>query len=486
MLASHGLDCLQDDPEMAAIDAFVTKLCNVPMATVSVVEEKRQWFRVREGIEERETPHATSFCAHAMLGSEPMVITNTTKDPCFAQFASVTGPEHIRFYAGAPILAEGGTPIGALCAIDTVPRPDGLDELQRQGLQILAKAVASRMHHNRQRLTSESELEFSQARLRTMIDSVLQIAWSMDSDGRFDYFNARWEEVTGAPAPAYASEWEPYVHPDDFAGIMERWALASLAREPFEGEYRLRHRDGNYRWVLVRALVISSKEESEKRWCGMITDVDEAHRQSEGRHLLARELSHRIKNIFAVVSGLISLTSRARPEAEVFAEEMNSKIRALGRAHDFVRPIDNDKGDSLHGLLEVLMKPYADAGQSRVTVHGDEVMIGVKSATPLALVFHEFATNAAKYGAFSVREGKVNVSVKRGKNSAGNEECAIIEWRESGGPKLETGQPIDPAGTGFGTRLVEMTITGQLRGELQREMRGEGFMARLTIPLSSL
>jgi two-component sensor histidine kinase len=129
------------------------------------------------------------------------------------------------------------------------------------------------------------------------------------------------------------------------------------AREPFEGEYRLRHRDGNYRWVLVRAVAISPEEESEKRWCGTITDVDEAHRQSEGRHLLAQELSHRIKNIFAVVSGLISLTSRARPEAEVFAEEMNSKIRALGRAHDFVRPIDNDKGDSLHGLLEVLMKP---------------------------------------------------------------------------------------------------------------------------------
>jgi two-component sensor histidine kinase len=71
---------------------------------------------------------------------------------------------------------------------------------------------------------------------------------------------------------------------------------------------------------------------------------------------LAQELSHRIKNIFAVVSGLISLTSRARPEAEVFAEEMNSKIRTLGRAHDFVRPIENYKGDSLHGLLEVVMK----------------------------------------------------------------------------------------------------------------------------------
>lgn|GEM_PF-2105974 len=170
----------------------------------------------------------------------------------------------------------------------------------------------------------------------------------------------------------------------------------------------------------------------------------------------------------------------------MFAEEMSSKIRALSLAHDFVRPIDNDKGGSLHGLLEVLMKPYADAGQNRVTVHGDEVMIGVKSATPLALVCHEFATNAAKYGAFSVREGKVNVSVKRGKNSAGNEECAIIEWRESGGPKLETGQPIEPSGTGFGTRLVEMTITGQLRGEVLREMRGEGFVARLTIPLSSL
>lgn len=486
VLASHGLDSLQDDPELAAIVKFATKLCDAPLALVTVVEADRQLFLATEGTEERETPRSTSFCAHAMLGTEPMVVPDASKDPRFADFALVTGPENIRFYAGAPLLAKDGTPIGALCVIDTVPRPEGLNAFQREGLETLAQSVVCRMHHNRQMKQAEGELEFSEARLRTVMDSMPHIAWSSDAEGRFDYFNARWTEVTGAAEPVYTNDWEPHIHPDDYSAALSLWKKSFAEREPFDAQYRLKQRDGSYRWILARAAPIITGSNTATRWSGTVTDVDEAHRHSESRELLALELSHRIKNIFAVISGLISLTSRSRPEAADFAQELNSKIRSLGRAHDFVRPINNDKGNSLHGLLEVLMKAYADADKDRVTVEGDGIMIGVKSATPLALVFHEFATNSAKYGALSVPEGKVAVSLTRGTRSDSDEECAIIEWQESGGPVLAPDAPEQADRTGFGTRLVEMTVTGQLRGQLLREMRAEGFTARLTIPLSAL
>ena len=486
MLAAHDLHALQDDPELTAIVKFAAKLCKAPLALITVVEADRQLFLAREGTEERQTPRSTSMCAHAMLGTEPMIIPDATKDPRFADFSLVTGPENVRFYAGAPLLAEDGTPIGALCIIDTVPRPEGLEEFQLEGLKTLAQSVVCRMHFNRERIAAQHEVDFTRSQLNTVLDTLPQIAWSADAEGRFDYFNARWTEVTGAPEPTHAEDWQEHIHPEDFSPALALWAECLATGEPFDLEYRLIQRDGSYRWIRSNAVPISVDDKTSSRWSGTLTDIDESHRESESRELLALELSHRIKNIFAVISGLIALTSRSQPEAADFAKQLTGKIHALGRAHDFVRPIDNDKGDSLHGLIEVLMRPYADAEKERVTVGGNGVTIGIKSATPLALVFHEFATNSAKYGALSVPDGKVAVSVLHGTRDDSDEECAIIEWQESGGPALAADDPVEPRQEGFGTRLVEMTVTGQLRGQLVREMRPEGFMARLTIPLSAL
>lgn len=499
ILESHGLDALQDDPEINAIVEFAAELCDTPLSTVTVVEADRQWFLSRQGTEERETPRSTSFCAHSMQGTKPLVVPDATKDPRFADFSLVTGPENIRFYAGAPLHAKDGTPIGALCVIDTVPRPEGLTSFQLKGLETLAQSVTCRMWHNRERRVAESKLETSRVRLRTILDSLAQIAWSADASGEFDYFNARWKEVTGAEPPKTAQDWGPFVHPEEFEAVLAEFLQCVKSGTPYEGRYRLKQHDGSYRWVLARARPMGSKMGSRMRWAGTVTDVDDTYRHSEKNKLLALELSHRIKNIFAVVSGLISLTSRNRPDAKIFAEELNSKIRALGRAHDFVRPVDNEMGDSLHGLLEILLKPYAEQASGRVTVRGDGVTIGVQSATPLALVFHEFATNAAKYGALSVPEGRVAVTLTHTDEAPAEQDgdagdgtsdtkkgFAVIEWQEIGGPTPVAGSPADPQHQGFGTRLVEMTVTSQLRGKLEREMRPEGFMARLTLPISSL
>ncbi len=474
-LEPYGLNALEDDAELAAIVKFVAQLCDVPVSTISIVEAERQLFLAREGIEDRETPVSTSFCAHAMLGNAPLVVPDATSDPRFADFAAVTGPLHVRFYAGAPLVGEDGTPIGALCAIDTVPRPDGLNDMQLQGLQVMAQSVMRRLRDRQLHLLSQSELLETSARLQVLADGIPDIVWSADTSGRIDYCNRRWFEFSGQPAGPIPDSAAEHVHPDEIKMFHAKWANALVAGEPFEMEYRLKHADGDFRWVLARAMPVQGPHGAVIRWIGTVTDIDDKYRESESRELLASELSHRIKNIFAVISGLVALTSRNKPEVKDFAEELTGKIRALGRAHDFVRPIDSAKGDSLHGLLEVLMEPYVDEQESRLTIVGEEVHISVRSATPLALVFHEFATNAAKYGALSVRGGKVAVTITK------NGDDAVIEWRETHGPA-----PVDTDRVGFGSRLVEMTVTSQLRGKLLREMQPEGFLARLTLPLSSL
>src|SRR5690606_25689994 len=141
-----------------------------------------------------------------------------------------------------------------------------------------------------------------------------------------------------------------------------------------------------------------------------------------------------------------------KPEHKAFSQELIGTIRALGRAHDYVRPIEGARGSSLHGILHDLFLPYGAGEHSRVAIKGADAEIAVRSATPLALVFHELATNSAKYGALSSETGRVELT------STDQGEHLQLHWVERGGPELHG----TPATEGFGSRLVEMSIRGQL------------------------
>ncbi|TCJ39839.1 sensor histidine kinase [Parafrankia sp. BMG5.11] len=476
VLAAYGLDALQDDPELSAIAHFAAQLCNAPTGVVTMVESERQRFIARAGIDERETPRAVSFCAHAMLGSEPMVVVDARSDPRFADNGLVKGPPHIRFYAGAPLVSGEGVPLGALAVIDSEPRPGGLTELQRQGLETMAQAVMCRLSALRAERESQARAFESARAMREIADLVPGVVWSADSAGKFDYFNVRWELTTGAPPPTDLSDWRHTVHADDTERTLAAWQTSFGGGKPFESEYRLKQADGSWRWTLARALPVHDRQGEVIRWYGTLTDVDDGHRQSENRDLLARELSHRIKNIFAVIAGLVSLRARQAPEAAEFAQGLVGTIHALGRAHDYVRPMEGVKGDNLRGLLTELMAPYDD-GNGRVAIVGDDCPIGPRAATPLALAFHELATNSAKYGALSVEGGSVRIEI----DCPDGGTVAHIHWREKDGPSA-----TDPGDEGFGSRLMKSAIEGQLSGKLERRFEAGGLEVDLSVPFASM
>ncbi len=360
-----------------------------------------------------------------MLGAEPMVVADASRDARFADNPLVTGRPGVRFYAGQPLISREGAPLGALCVIDRVPRPAGLTALQRQGLAVLAEAVMRRLMQVRSDRVANAAIARREQRLKVMIDSVPGIAWSSDEAGNLDYVNARWNEATGAPIPRSAAELARFIHPDDRESSLARWVAAMRRGEPHEDEIRMRQKDGSYRWVLSRAIPVTEGDGG-NRWFGTVIDVDSAKRLSEARDLLANELSHRIKNIFAVVSGLVTMRARGRPEVEEFAREINAAIRSLAVAHDYVRPHDGRSSDSLQGLLADLLRPY-DTGGDRVVIEGEDIAIGSRAATPLALIFHELATNAAKYGALSQPEGRVHITLARPRQEG---DPLRVTWRE--------------------------------------------------------
>ena len=325
------------------------------------------------------------------------------------------------------------------------------------------------------------QLAESEMRFRTLADTMPQMVWSTLADGFHDYYNARWYEFTGVPEGSTDGEgWNDMFHPDDQERAWQVWRHCLDTGEPYNIEYRLRHHSGEYRWVLGQALPIRDSAGRIVRWFGTCTDIHEAKLAQEEREVIAQELSHRIKNIFAVIGGIVALAARTYPEAANLATELRARIISLGKAHDFVRPhsqasASHSNPNSLQQLIRELMSPYRLSGEERIDITGGDAQIDEGAATPLALIFHELATNAAKYGALARSGGRVSIEIAEGTDTV------VVTWRELGGAPA----PLSDK-QGFGSRLISLSVEGQLKGKMVRRWEEGGLVAEVTLPLASL
>lgn len=344
-----------------------------------------------------------------------------------------------------------------------------------QPVRIAGVAVDITDHKRAQEKLAESEAKF-----RAIADSMPQMVWSTLPNGYHDYYNARWYEFTGVPAGSTDGEgWNGMLHPEDQDRAWAAWRHSLETGEPYQIEYRLRHHSGEYRWTLGRAMPVRDPLGRIVRWFGTCTDIHETKLAAEEREIVAQELSHRIKNIFSVLNGIVSLSARTYPELKPLAETLRERISALGVAHDFVRPHSaasrpEQVGVTVQGLIETLLRPYRETGDERLSINGADASIDDRSATPIALLFHELATNSAKYGALSHRDGRVSVAM-----SLAEGELAI-EWKESG-----VGV-VPPEREGFGSRLIALSVEGQLSGKLTRHWESDGLRVSVRIPTRSL
>lgn len=329
--------------------------------------------------------------------------------------------------------------------------------------------------------TYDEKLRLTHERLGLALDAGSIAAWSWDmrsgliqGDERLArMFGLDPEAVErGVPVEAFLSA----IHPADVEQTKRVIEEATTVGGAYEYEFRV-VRGGETRWYVARGKTQHDAAGRPMRMPATTIDITELREATEAKDLLARELSHRIKNLFALVIGLVGLLARTAGTQLVpdFARSLAERLTALSRAFDLVRPSGDGRKpevSSLRALGCEIVKPYGD----RVRFEGDDVQVGPKAATSIALILHELATNSLKYGSLSALEGVVHASGElRG-------ETYSLTWTEAGGPRVLA----PPEHKGFGSILMGRSVTGSLGGDVEMDWSAEGLCVRMRVPVTRL
>ena len=195
-------------------------------------------------------------------------------------------------------------------------------------------------------------------------------------------------------------------------------------------------------------------------------DISERKRNEEQIALLAREAEHRVKNVLATVQATVHLTQADTPER--LKQAIEGRIQALANVHAlFVK--SRWAGAELRSLVMQEILPYQSGDDNRVQIDGPALFLETDTAQTIAVALHELTTNAAKYGSLSVPEGRVRITWS---HDAG--ENLTLRWTETGGPPVEK-----PTRKGFGTRVMEAMVQGQLKGDIRFDWRAEGLVCEI-------
>jgi two-component sensor histidine kinase len=264
-----------------------------------------------------------------------------------------------------------------------------------------------------------------------------------------------------------------HIHPADRDRVHAAFTATRSVPGPYEIDFRIMVGE-DIRWISARGRADEAGA-ADSAMFGIFIDVTGRKQAEEGSELLAGEMSHRVKNLLAIAAGLTQITARSAGSVEEMTGELTRRLTSLGRAHDLVRPLPGAQGKAalLGDLLAVLLSPYEDTGafSGRIRVAVPRMGVGEKTATTLAMVVHELATNSVKHGALSTDTGTLDLSGKT------EEDQVHLIWCETGGPRIGH----VPEMAGFGSRMILRSVAAQLAGSLSYDWQSAGLVATLVM-----
>src|SRR5262245_42319055 len=273
-----------------------------------------------------------------------------------------------------------------------------------------------------------------------------------------------------------AAEWRKCVHPKDLPQVVarSRQALANQQRE-LVCVFRVL-RKGEVRWVETRNRFFYDTAGRATQAIGVSIDITERRRDEDLKSLLIAELDHRVKNALATVKAVVSHTSEGSRSVANFVVALEGRIRSMATAHELLSA-RRWQGVLLAELVRRELAPYATGNNTEI--NGPEVVLKPEAGQAMAMVLHELATNAAKYGALSTKEGRVSIRWDRRLN--GHPPHLVLEWQESGGPPV-----IAPGEANFGTSTIRELIPYEFGGMADLVLAAGGVRCRLQLPVDWL
>jgi PAS domain S-box-containing protein len=272
-------------------------------------------------------------------------------------------------------------------------------------------------------------------------------------------------------------EWRTRVHPDDLGrlDLLLNQALAER-RRAHNTEYRIVAPDGRVRWIESRSLISYDGAGQPTRIVGVNIDMTERKRVEEQQSQLVAELDHRVKNVLATVAVVARRTSDHTGSTSDFIEALDHRLQSMAEAHSLLSR-NRWRGVNLADLVAQELTPFTVSGNA--TAEGPTVCLSAAATQAMAMVLHELATNAAKYGALSTPQGRVSVRWHR--LSEGVTPAKLrLEWRELGGPRVTV-----PAKSGFGTSVIRDLIPYELGGTVELEFAPSGVLCIIEIATES-
>tara|TARA_R100001244_G_scaffold6593_35_gene8457 strand:+ start:25720 stop:27231 length:1512 start_codon:yes stop_codon:yes gene_type:complete len=467
---------LDNAPENAfhRITRLVADIFSAPLAAISLVDADTEWFKSAVGFAESQLGRNVSICTRMIESGEPLVVEDASLDPRFANNPLVSGEPFVRFYAGAPLIAPNGKLLGGLWIADTVPR-FRITANQLNKLKSLAEIVMSEMELSRE-IGLREQAQKNTAIARSNLDLTLALSdiasFRIDLESGMIEWGGAYMKIWGKDAGEAVSEVDSAldrVHPEDRDTVRLAMSAAVDELEKFEARFRIVLPSGETRWLEGYGDYLESN--GRPTLTGINKDITHSVDQQERLKLHTRELHHRLRNLFATLQSIMTLTKGSATSIDDYIERIHHRLSALNRAQQILLDTNFVTG-SFAALVEDLCRTYPGVQWS-----GPDIILAENAMVSISLVLNELATNAAKYGALTAGTGLVSINWKIRAEKDGPD-MVELSWTESGGSQAQS----TPSAAGFGSSLIDHSITRNLRGTIERDWAVDGLKCKITFP----
>lgn len=335
------------------------------------------------------------------------------------------------------------------------------------GVNIVVEEVTARRQ-------AEAALRASEEKFRTFVTTAQEGIWAIDAEGVTTFVNPRMAEMLGrTPEAMIGTRVLDHCYEDDSDDARERIA-ENMTGKAHEFEFRFRRADGSELPVLAATTALFGPGGGVVGALGGFLDLSERKRAEERQRVLMRELAHRGKNLLAVIQSIAGRTLTGTRTLAQAREAFNGRLQALATTYGSLTE-EAFEGAPLEEIVAAELKSFS----GRVHIEGPRVMLSAKVAQTFALIVHELATNAAKYGALSALTGSLEVTWHL--STGGGDRRFVFDWIETGGPPA---QP--PSRRGFGTTLITTVAGAELKCVPQLSYDAEGFRYSIDAPLTAV